>query len=204
MESSLSLKVENVGKKFFQKWVFKNISFELQPVEQVAIVGANGSGKSTLLHLIAGQSLPTEGRVSYFQHSQKLNREKWYRHLSWASPAMDLYTEFSLGEHLALHFSFNTCLLKSFKDIIPLLNLEAHQDKPLRTFSSGMLQKVKIGQSLFTQSSLLLLDEPTSFMDEKNAKLMLELIQAYSKDRILVVASNMKREIELFDRHIQL
>lgn len=204
MDSFLSLRVEDLGKKFYHKWIFKHISFELYPTEQVAIVGPNGSGKSTLLHLIAGQSLPTEGRVTYWSQEKKINREHWYSHLSWSSPAMDLYRELSLSEHLRLHFSFNKCLLDSPEEIVNLLGLVGHQHKPLRVFSSGMLQKVKVGQTLFSQSSLLLLDEPTSFMDESNASLVLGLIQTYSQGRTLIVATNMEREIKLFDRRIQL
>ena len=204
MDSSLSLKVEDLGKQFYQKWIFKHISFDLQPKEHAAIVGPNGSGKSTLLHLIAGQSLPTEGRVNYWAKEKRINREYWYQYLSWSSPAMDIYRELSLSEHLNFHFSFNQCLLDSPKEIIGLLGLSGHQHKPLRVFSSGMLQKVKIGQSLFSQSSLLLLDEPTSFMDESNADLVLGLIQTYAQGRTLLVATNMEREIKLFDRRIQL
>ena len=204
MDSSLSLKVEDLGKKFYQKWIFKHISFDLEPSAHVAIVGPNGSGKSTLLHLITGQSLPTEGRVGYWSEEKKINREHWYRYLSWSSPAMDIYRELSLSEHLSLHFSFNQCLLDSPMEIIKLLGLNGHQHKPLRVFSSGMLQKVKIGQTLFSRSSLLLLDEPTSFMDESNAGLVLELIQTYAQGRTLIVATNMEREIDLFDRRIQL
>ena len=204
MKSKVSLEVQNLGKKFYHRWVFKNLSFTLEPSEQVAIVGSNGSGKSTLLHLLAGQTLPTEGKVKMNSSKKPLPREKWYTHLSWASPAMEIYTELSLAEHLRLHFTFNKCILDDPQEIIQVLKLKGHAHKPLRFFSSGMLQKVKIGQAIFTESSILLLDEPTSFMDDSNSALTLDLVQSFVKDRILVIATNIEREHKLFERHIRL
>ncbi|MEM6632667.1 MAG: ATP-binding cassette domain-containing protein [Bacteroidota bacterium] len=204
MESKVSLEVQNLGKKFYHRWIFKDLSFKLAPSEQVAVVGSNGSGKSTLLHLLAGQALPTQGKVAFQSEGKVLPRENWYRYLSWASPAMEIYTELSLKEHLRLHFSFNKCILENPQDIVEVLKLEGHAHKPLRFFSSGMLQKVKIGQAIFTHSSILLLDEPTSFMDEANSALTLDLIQKFANDRTLVIATNIEREHKLFKRHISL
>jgi len=184
--------------------VFKHLDFHIGPAEHAAIVGPNGSGKSTLMHLIAGQVLPTEGNILYHQGNTSLIREQWYATLSWTSPAMELYTDLTLEEHLRMHFSFKSCRLDSFEQIIPLIDLEKHRNKPLKFFSSGMLQKVKVAQTLFSDTPLLLLDEPTSFMDDNNAALTLRLLQEHAAGRTLLLASNIEREHRLLSRKILL
>ena len=164
----------------------------------MALVGTNGSGKSTLMRIIAGQLNPSEGKVSCQYQGNFLPLERLYRHLSWSGPYIDLYPELNLKEQISLHFRLKECYLDDPHELIPLLNLTAHQDKPLQWYSSGMRQRVKVGLALFTQSDLLLLDEPTSNMDTANADRMMALIKEYTQDRLWVLASNLEREYQDF------
>lgn len=202
MEKPVHISVQELGKKYYQRWIFKNINLEIEPGQHIALIGANGSGKSTLMHILAGQTLPTQGYVRYLTDQKRIPMDHWYRYLSWASPAQNLYLDFTLREHLQIHFSLKPCLLKDPYHIIDILNLSQHQDKKLRFFSSGMLQRVKIGIALFTKSSILLLDEPTSFMDEKNTAHTLELIHTYAGKRIYILASNIPKEYASFQGQV--
>lgn len=170
----------------------------------LALVGTNGSGKSTLLRIIAGQLAASEGRVRCAYAHQPLPLAQLYRHLSWSGPYLDPYFELTLREHLDLHFRFRECLLPDPYELIDLLDLRAHRDKPLRRYSSGMLQRVKVGTALFTRSALLLLDEPTSNMDQANADRILGLIAEHTRQRLFVLASNLAREYEAFQAVIRL
>lgn len=117
-----------------------------------------------------------------------------YQHISWTGPQITIYPDFTLQEHIHLHFKFKKTLLQNASEMIPLLNLEEHSEKKLRFYSSGMLQRVKLGLALFSHSEILMLDEPTSNMDEKNAAFVLKLIEEYRQNRILILASNLERE----------
>jgi len=201
----ITIHINTLSKKFYNRWIFKDIDFRLPQGTHLALVGANGSGKSTLLRIIAGQTLPTRGNVQYLDpHQQPISIDNWYKYISWASPAQTLYTDLTLQEHIHLHFRFKKSLLPSTQHIIDQLNLSAHQHKKLMYFSSGMLQRVKIGIAVLTASPILLLDEPTSFMDETNTQTTLDLIQTYTQDRTYILASNVKAEYTGFDNSIHL
>lgn len=172
------------------------MELRLQERDSLALTGTNGSGKSTLMRIIAGQMSASEGKCYYIQNEKKIPYEQMYRHISWTGPQIMIYPDFNLSEHINLHFQFKKCLLPNPSEIISLLNLEEHADKKLRFYSSGMLQRVKLGLALFSHSDILLLDEPTSNMDEKNAIFMLSLIEEYRQNRILIIASNLEREIK--------
>lgn len=200
----MRLSIEAVGKKFYQRWIFRGVSFDLQKGELLALTGSNGSGKSTLLRIIAGQLKPNEGHVQYFRQEQPLPGAEVYKHLSWSGPYIDLYPDLNLRELFSLHFRFKKCLLDDVAQAFDLLNLADHAHKPLRFYSSGMIQRCKVGLALFTDAPLLLLDEPTSNMDPQNAHNMLQLIHTYRQDRMTVLASNMEREYETAIRRIDL
>ena len=200
----MRLALKGVGKKFYQRWIFRNIDTELAAGQGLAVIGANGSGKSTLLRILAGQLKPNEGSIHLYSGEELIPTESRYQFLSWSAPYLDLYPDLSLEAHFVQHFRFKSSILPDIQAALDMLALTQHRNKPLRVFSSGMLQRVKVGTALFTQAPLLILDEPTSNMDEKNAERMLQLIREFSEGRILVLASNMKREFAEFEQQIVL
>ena len=197
---TFQLQATGVGKKYYQRWIFRNVDCLLTTGQRMALTGVNGSGKSTLIHLFAGIETPSEGTLQYISSPQSpIPPDQWYRHLSWMGPSVALFEDFTLVEQLNMHFRFKQSLLSHTDEMVGLLKLEADRDKKLRYYSSGMLQRVKVGISLFTQAEILLLDEPTSFMDEGNAAYMLDLIDQFSQNRIYILASNAPREFRGFE-----
>lgn len=203
MTPSLSVTLENVGKQFYRRWLFQGLSLSLKSGSRLALIGTNGSGKSTLLRIIAGQLSPTLGKVTYRGGEKTIPAVERYQHLSWSAPYLSLFPELTLREQLRLQERFRKTTV-SEDEFFQLLELKQDADKPLRYYSSGMAQRAKVGLALFADSSLLLLDEPTSNMDDYFSGLMLDLIRTCSKDRILVLASNLVREYGEFDRQIHL
>lgn len=200
----MTLSFSNIGKKFYQRWIFRRISGKLSVSEKLVLIGRNGSGKSTLMRIFAGQLSQSEGELEYRIGNKKLPVGNLYQYISWSAPYLDMYLDLSLAEHLNLHFRFKECLLNHPQEIIDVLKLNEHEHKKLRYYSSGMLQRAKVGMALFTKSPLLLLDEPTSNMDTQNAALMLDLIHTYSQNRLLILASNMEREYDGIENIITL
>ncbi len=203
MNSAFSLKLENVGKQFYRRSLFQGLNLELQAGNSLALVGTNGSGKSTMLRIIAGQLAPSTGKVNYRLGDRLIPSAERYRFLSWSAPYISLFPELTIREQFHLQKRFKKELI-SEEEFLTILELETHADKPLRFFSSGMIQRAKVGLALFSQSNLLLLDEPTSNMDSHYASLMLRLIKEYQGDRILVLASNLSREYGELSHQIHL
>lgn len=203
MSKKIILEGKEVGQRFHKQWIFKNVNFKLSSGDRLLITGANGSGKSTLFRILAGQLSPTKGSMQLLQNGNPLEPGKWFRHISWSGPYMDLYPELRLREAFKMHFNFRQAIL-SLDEILDRLRLAEHKEKELRHFSSGMLHRVKVGLALFSKSEILLLDEATTNMDEENSQLIWDLAREYQQDRILVWASNRVTEFNWFEMRLDL
>ena len=193
----LKIQVQEASKRFQYEWIFKNLSLELNSGESLAITGGNGSGKSTLLKCISGAVPLTSGKIIYSLNTNPLADTEWYTTLSIASPYMELPEEFTLKEAIEFHFKFKKPYQNlSPKEITEILYLETHQNKPVSQFSSGMKQRVKLGLAVLSEIPLILLDEPTSNLDKRGIQWYLDLIQSFTKDRVVIICSNEPREYE--------
>jgi ABC-type multidrug transport system ATPase subunit len=199
------IQLEEATKRFQYEWIFKNLNLKIESGESIAVTGSNGSGKSTLLKCISGAIPLTSGKISFKKENQSISESDWFSYLSIAAPYMELPEEFSLRELLHFHFKFKNCFHELTVDqIIGILYLEEHSDKPISHFSSGMKQRVKLGIALFSEVELVLLDEPTSNLDKKGIEWYQNLIAKYKSDRTIVVCSNDPREYEFCTQKIKL
>lgn len=203
MPAPFDIELDSIGKKFNKRWLFKDLTFSLGQQKKLALIGTNGSGKSTLLRILAAQTTPSAGKIRYHVNGNSLPVAEAYKHISWMGPYLEVFPELNLEELFTLHFRFKSPLLSQEK-IMDLLNLSDEKNKMLRYYSSGMLQRAKVGLALFTDSQVLMLDEPTSNMDKRNADLILGLIDEYLGDRIYILASNMEREYGSFQNQLRL
>jgi ABC-type multidrug transport system ATPase subunit len=202
----MQIQVENLGRKFNKDWIFRNFDTTFQSNQPVAITGANGSGKSTLLQILAGILPATEGKVIYTFHQKNIEAEKIFRYLSLAAPYQELIEEFTLQESVAFHLQF-----KSFKnklasnEFIKIIGLEKARHKPVKNFSSGMKQRLKLGLAFFSDTPILLLDEPTSNLDKNGVNWYQQYLGDNIADRLVLICSNQPYEYEMCKRiiHIQ-
>ena len=189
--SSVQISLQNVGKRYNHEWIFKGINHTFKKNEHTVILGPNGSGKSTLLQVILGSTIQSEGEINYSHNGQKVELEDSFQHFSIAAPYLELIEEFTLTEALEFHQK-----LKSFKPgltidkIIATLYLEDAKNKAIKHYSSGMKQRVKLGLALLSDTSFVLLDEPTSNLDQKAIDWYNQLVEDNKADRILLVCSN--------------
>ena len=167
----MKIELKNVGKRFREDWVFRNLNFSFSINDNYVVLGRNGSGKSTLLQIISGMTLPSEGEVVYSISGEKLDPVQIYKDTTYAAPYVELFEQLTLNEMLDVHLGFKTFYNDMSKDeFIERLYLEEHKNKQLEVFSSGMKQRVKLGLAIMSQSKLLLMDEPLTNLDEKGKK----------------------------------
>ena len=189
--------LEDIGKRFNREWVFKNINLEFENSEGIVILGGNGSGKSTFLKVLAGNCLPSEGSIKYFDEQDKtISSESIFKSLSFSSPYLELFDEFSLKETLNFHSKFKPLLLGN-EEIIELAYLGKSAEKPIKHFSSGMKQRVRLALAILSNCPILFLDEPTSNLDSKGISWYKEIIEKYAKNKLIFVGSN-NQENEYF------
>jgi ABC-type multidrug transport system ATPase subunit len=187
--------LENTGKRFNKEWIFKNLTYTFTSGNSYAITGTNGSGKSTLLQIIAGSMLPSFGSIKIQYLQQTLPSEELYKKISIAAPYLDVVEEMTTIEFLHFHSNFKPFILP-ISEIIKIVGLEKATNKQIRYFSSGMKQRVKLAQAVFTNSPILLLDEPCTNLDVAGFELYHHLIQHFCSDKLLIVCSNDENEIK--------
>jgi putative ABC transport system ATP-binding protein len=167
----------------------KDVSFDIEQGEFVAIVGPSGSGKSTLLHILGGVDVPTKGVVNIAGTDiGKLDETK-----------------------LAIFRRRNIGLIYQFYNLIPILNVEENMTLPIlldgkkpdkkllmdlvdklglkerlshlpNQLSGGQQQRVSIGRALMNHPALLLADEPTGNLDSENSKEIITLLRKFNRE----------------------
>ena len=187
-----TLKVSGIGKHYGETLLFKNISFQLNRGDVLAITGWNGSGKSTLLRIIAGLVKPSAGQVGMF--------------VGMVAPALSLYDELTGLENMEFFCRVRgvACNPNDCLDIIDCVELTEHAAKMCGDYSSGMKQRLKLAQALLHKPPLLLLDEPGCNLDSKGIKVVEEIVSKQRQLGMTVIASNEKREADYADRVINL
>jgi len=104
-------------------------------------------------------------------------------------------------EFLTFHQTFKS-FIKPIPEILQERGLAQAANKQIRYFSSGMKQRLKLGQAFFSNTSILLLDEPTTNLDEVGIQLYLRLIKDYAEKRLLIICSNDEAEYGFCDEKI--
>lgn len=193
----MDIKLNNIGRRFNREWIFESIDYTFKSGSSYAILGHNGSGKSTLLQVISGSLSPSSGTITYLEDGKNIDIDSIYQHVAVAAPYLELIEEFSLSELLNFHFRFKRPLNKlSTKQIIALAGLERSAFKPLKYFSSGMKQRAKLTLALCSDTSLVLLDEPASNLDQTGISWYKEMVSQFGKDRTLIICSNQDYEYD--------
>lgn len=192
----MRLDAQNLGRRYGRQWIFRQLSHVFQPGTATAILGPNGAGKSTLLSILAGQLLPTEGSVTYSLADKNLSVSEIPKYLAYCAPYLELPEDFTLLELLAFHTRLKPLRPGlSAAGLVDLMYLQKARHQPVRTFSSGMKQRLKLGLALYAAAPLLLLDEPTTNLDAQGAAWYLEHVtRVRDAGRLVVVSSNVPAE----------
>ncbi len=206
--ASLTIKAEGVQKRFTGRPVFKPVSFEASPSEIIAITGSNGAGKSTLLKIIANVLSPTRGSCRWHDGSSNLDNDGVRVRLGFVAPYLELYDELTAVEHVHLvaelkGMPVSGATVLALLDGFGLDAKIARGDRPLRAYSSGMKQRVRCAMAFACAPGALLLDEPTSNLDEDGTALVLGQAQAAARaGAIIFIATNDDRERAIAHREI--
>ena len=167
----------------------KNISFDIEQGEFVAIIGPSGSGKSTLLHILGGVDTPTSGEVNISGTDiSKLDETKLAifrrRHIGLIYQFYNLIPILNVEENMTLPILLDgkkpdKALLR---DLVNKLGLKERVTHLPNQLSGGQQQRVSIGRALMNHPSLLLADEPTGNLDSENSKEILSLLKKFNKE----------------------
>ncbi len=195
------ISLTQAAKRFNKDWIFSDLHFNFDQGQHYAVIGNNGSGKSTLLQIIAGYSTLTKGNIEWQGH----DASSIFQDISFAAPYLELVEEFTTLEQFNFHMQFKPLQKQlGVKAIIELIGLKKATDKQIRYFSSGMKQRLKLALAIFSDSPILLLDEPCSNLDQEGYALYHQLIQQYAMHKLIIVGSNDKEEYQFCSQQLNL
>ena len=205
------LSVEGLQKSFYpnllEKWAgkhevqaLKDISFEIQKGESVALLGRNGAGKTTTLKCLFELIHPDQGRVRYFD-GLKINSEVKKR--IGFLPERPYFYDGLTGFEILLFFAklsgleINNTQKSEAMHLLKSVGLEDAAHRPLRSYSKGMLQRIGFAQALVHKPEFIVLDEPLSGLDPDGRFEIKKMIQgALEQEVSLLLSSHLLADIE--------
>jgi ATP-binding cassette subfamily B protein len=197
-----------------EKWVLKNIQFEIQKGEIIAIVGANGSGKSTLVKLLAGLYVPSSGELRWknklihqidsgvFANESTIVFQDFEKYYVSIQEFLELGWEGENSGEVRIKNALNLADAMDFVDAFP----RKYHSTLGRIFGSGeqlsggQWQKLVIARAFFRNTPLWIFDEPTSSIDAIAEAKIFEHIKAESSDKVSIIITHRLYNLKFADR----
>jgi len=166
-----------------------------------AFLGPNGSGKTTLLKILVGALRPTSGKVRILGYDLARVRKEIRKAIGYQAENAGLYEDLAAKEFLEYMGKLTglnaTAARNKAEEMLEWADLATRSNSRIKTFSSGMRQKLLFVQSLMGDPQILLLDEPTKGLDPVARERILKMIrQMASLGKTIVIATHLLPEVE--------
>ena len=198
MEASITLK--KVGKLIGDKTILAGLSFGIERGSLVAIVGLNNSGKSILLKLLSGYENPNYGQVFVQGLDMEKRRSETRKLIGYVSYENDLDPWLTIKQNIRFNanlYSVNNILFKErLKKYSSALNLEPYLNEYAFRVSGGIQKKAMLLRGLIHDPDILVIDEPTGYMDAESIRQTWDLIKELKGQKSIIYVSNSLTEIE--------
>lgn len=191
------ISIQNLGKKFNEKWIFQNLSIEVQPQDSVVLIGPSGVGKSVLLKIIAGLISSDEGSVATGSKNIGMLFQK---NALFDSFTVEENLLFPLKEKMELK---GTLAKEKAARFLSAVGLKKCEDLYPNEISGGMQKRLGIARALIIEPQIILYDEPTAGLDPITSKTIAELIQTLRKEigsTLITVTNDMQRAYQIGDQ----
>jgi putative ABC transport system ATP-binding protein len=184
------LSAQSLTKKYGDKEVFSNLSFSFDHPGIYLLIGENGSGKSTLLSLLAGRDRNYQG--SLFYQSEEIidkNRESYAaNHVSYLPQDPLIFDDCTVLDNVLLPYFAKD--KKKAQEVLSQLGLENNLLQNASSLSSGEKQRLAVARLGYSLNDIVLLDEPFSNLDNRNAAFICSYLLTLSKEHVVLVVSH--------------
>ena len=179
--------------------VFKKFNFDFFKGERIGLVGANGSGKTTLFHLIMGLLYPAEGNIEIFGKERKAENDfvevRERIGLVFQDPDDQLFSP-TVAEDIAfgpLNLRKNHQETKKIlKETLEILGLSGFEDRITYNLSYGEKRLVSLATVWAMQPEILLLDEPTIWLDEETIEKIVQILNSHLHLSYIIISHDKK------------
>ena len=194
------IEISHLSKRYGPLKAVDDISLNVEPGEVLGFLGPNGAGKSTTMKLITGFLAPTSGTVRVCGHDVQAEPLAAKSRMGYLPEGAPSYGEMSVRAFL--EFIADVRGLSGDRrrsrldDVIARLGLASVLEQVIETLSKGYKRRVGLAQALVHDPQVLILDEPTDGLDPNQKHDVRELINAMSKDKIIVISTHILEEVD--------
>jgi putative ABC transport system ATP-binding protein len=188
------LKVDSLYFQYDETPIFKNFQLSCENGSHIWLRGGSGSGKSTFLRLIAGLLSPERGQIRWNSHliSKMISKERDHfrrQYIAYGDQELHLAGSWTVNQNLSLVCRDPQRIIQILSDL-KLSKLSTHRTS---TLSGGEKQKVLLARMVLQKSQIILLDEPTAHLDDKNTELVMSVMAQHFKEKTSILVSHDSR-----------
>lgn len=198
------IKVDNISKKFDNKYIWKHLSFDIPDNEKLLIIGPSGCGKTTLIRCLNGFEKIDSGKILLNGVNIKdIDEVTLKSKVGMVFQNFNLFPHLTVGENIALapkilKLGNKVEIKKRVSELLNQVHILDKIDSYPKRLSGGEKQRVAIARALATKPEIILFDEPTSALDPGSINDLLELLDELSKTTTIVVVSH---EMDLIENY---
>ena len=160
-----TIAVQGLTKRYGNIEAVRDVGFDLEPGEIVALVGHNGAGKTTLLKLLLGLVHPTEGSMRVLGEDPAAGQFEARRRLGYLPENVSFNPALTARELISFYARLKGQAISEALELLERVGLGSASSRRLGTYSKGMRQRLGLAQALIGSPGVLLLDEPTTGLD---------------------------------------
>tara|TARA_B100001741_G_scaffold293765_1_gene275615 strand:- start:99 stop:764 length:666 start_codon:yes stop_codon:yes gene_type:complete len=210
---SVLIKAENISKYYKENRILDNVNFSLNEKEIVSILGPSGSGKTSLLNILGLLDKEYEGNITIDNHNISKTKKLDYirrNYIGFIFQFHHLLPEFTIFENLLIPLYYNNQTkdekYKLVDEKLDLLDIKHLKNKFPDEISGGECQRVAIIRSIINKPKIILADEPTGNLDQKNSKNVIKLLYKLKLDYSIsiVIATHDDNVVSISDRIINI
>ena len=198
------IKVDNISKKFDNKYIWKHLSFDIPDNEKLLIIGPSGCGKTTLIRCLNGFEKIDSGKILLNGVNIKdIDEVTLKSKVGMVFQNFNLFPHLTVGENIALapkilKLGNKVEIKQRVSELLNQVHILDKIDSYPKRLSGGEKQRVAIARALATKPEIILFDEPTSALDPGSINDLLELLDELSKTTTIVVVSH---EMDLIENY---
>jgi ABC-2 type transport system ATP-binding protein len=195
--------VSGLNQSFGKKIILENINIEIHKNEICALVGRNGAGKSTFINSLLGLLPVKQGSISINGVEVTNKNHEWKKAIAYLPEKFQLYPMLTGLENITFFAEAvsKTVDQERMEKVLKSVSLWDDRDVQVKKYSKGMLQRLGLAITLYQDSSILILDEPTSGIDPMGRKEILEVLKSLH-DKTILLSSHHLDEIKQVCTHV--
>lgn len=207
MQNTL-VKVENLSHRYATQWAVKDVSFDIDSIGVVGLLGSNGAGKSTTMNIICGVLKQSEGEVFIDGISMKQDPVNAKKKIGFMPQKLPLHLDFTVKEYLTycaeLKMDDKSAIPSAVMSVAERCGVAHFSNRLLRNLSGGYQQRVGIAQAIVHSPKFVVLDEPTNGLDPNQILEVRHLIREIATERAVLLSTHILSEVQATCQEIKM